>query len=133
MIEILAISCIMLSILAGYFFAESRSLKRWITKQDESAEWFRTELRQWQNKALQRNGSSTLGSENRIQKKETAGNIEITPRVVHRSQLDARLAKDEEKEGTVRPMPTTHSNKISYESLRGETLKKAEEIIDATK
>lgn len=114
---------------AAYFYADSRSKVVWIAKQDELLGVLRAELREWQNKALLRHGSSILGAENSVRPKASGSDDVTVPKVVMRSQMAARAAQKED------PMPqtTVFADGVAYPRVKRETIERAAEIIDATK
>lgn len=77
----------------------------------------------WTAKALARQGISPLGAENKPQKPRSKENIEITPKIAHRGQLEARVMRHPtaglpredapEQAGQV----TIHANGVSAERI----------------
>jgi hypothetical protein len=99
--------------------------------QDEMVQVLRSELKDWQNKALLRHGSSILGAEATAANREHRPDADIVkaPRVVLRSQMEARAAQKTETE----PQITIFSDGVAYPRVKRETIEKAAEIIDATR
>lgn len=109
---------------AVYYFAESRSKSRWLSELQEQLKVQRKELREWQNKALVKHGSSPLDkSPSRMSKAKPQ---EITPKVVTRQQLEYRDADP------MQTAVTIHANDVSYQRV-AKTVEKAAEIIAAHK
>jgi hypothetical protein len=110
--------------LAVYYFADARSKSRWVNKLEEQLEVQRKELREWQNKALVKHGSSALDKQ--AAKTSKVKSQEITPKVVTRQQLEYRDTD---------PMQTPiniHATDVSYQRV-AKTVEKAAEIIAANK
>lgn len=110
--------------LAVYYFADSRSKGRWVIKLEEQLEVQRKELREWQNKALIKHGSTSLDKQ--VTKVGKSKPQDITPKVVTRQQLEYR-------DGDAMQTPITiHANDVSYQRV-AKTVEKAAEIIAAHK
>lgn len=110
--------------LAVYYFADSRSKSRWLKQLERQLEVQRKELREWQNKALTRSGSTPLD------KVKAMANLskshEITPKVITRQQLEYRDADPMQTPITI------HANDVSYQRV-AKTVEKVAEIIAAHK
>ena len=111
---------------AAYCFAEARNQARWSKKLTHMIERQQAELREWQNKALVRHGSTAIGQTPKTAKK--AQTQEITPKVVTRQQLEYR---NEDTEATAQPV-TIHAHDVNYSRV-ARTVEKAAEIIAAHK
>lgn len=109
---------------AGYYFAEARSKTRWLNELKELLEVQRKELREWQNKALLKHGSSPLDKQVRPMTKAKVQ--DITPKVVTRQQLEYRDSDP------VQTPITIHAADVSYQRV-AKTVEKAAEIIAAHK
>jgi hypothetical protein len=110
---------------AMFCYADARLKARWIVKMSEEAKELRKEMREWQNKALIRNGASPLDKTASLKKQ--AVNREITPKIVTRQQLEYRV----EDEGSPNPV-TIHAHDVSSSRV-ARTVEKAAEIIAAHK
>lgn len=121
-IELFAISAIIA--VAVYYFADSRSKSRWLKQLERQLEVQRKELREWQNKALTRHGSTPLDKQKVAASK--AKSHEITPKVITRQQLEYREADPMQSPITI------HANDVSYQRV-AKTVEKAAEIIAAHK
>lgn len=109
---------------AVYYFADSRSKARWINRLTRELEKQQKELREWQNKALVRHGSTPIGSS--PTKAYKSSKQEVTPKVVTRQQLEYR---NEDAEASAQPV-TIHAHDVSYSRV-ARTVEKAAEIIAA--
>lgn len=130
MIELLIISVILNLILlgtAGFLFADARNKR-------ETIEYFKSELPLWQQAGLRAAGKLPLGIENQPKKQPDLGG-EITPRVVHRAQLQNRaVPKAEQAPANEMPIPNIYASGVSYSRVaRKETVEKAAEIIEANR
>jgi hypothetical protein len=107
---------------AMYALADARSKGRWITRLEVELDAKRKELREWQNKALIKHGSTALDKTNNpIGKAKTQ---EITPKVITRQQLEFRDTEPMQ-------MPINiHATDVSYQRV-AKTIEKAAEIIAA--
>lgn len=122
MIQLFAIGAIIA--VAVYYFAESRSKSRWLKQLESQLEAQRKELREWQNKALTRHGSTPLDRQKPTASK--AKSHEITPKVITRQQLEYREADPMQTPITI------HATDVSYQRV-AKTVEKAAEIIAAHK
>lgn len=123
MVEIFAFGVIIAAV--GYFFAEARAKSRWHDKMSDDIRHLRAELREWQNKALIKHGSSPLDAKSA--KRTQVGTQEITPKVVTRQQLEYRV------ETPAQQSPVNiHAQNVSYSRV-ARTVEKAAEIIEAHK
>lgn len=109
---------------AMYCFADSRSKAKWIKDLNGRLEAQSKELREWQNKALIKHGSTALDKQ--PHKTSKAKSQEITPKVVTRQQLEYR-----ETDPSVTPI-TIHAQNVSYQRV-AKTVEQAAEIIAAHK
>ena len=126
MFEVLIISCVILALLAAYFFASYQSAVKFDKKLSELLTAKDAELKDWQNKALLKHGNSPLGWENRP--KPAPDTVKVAPRVVLRQELEARANNQ--------PINTEKVNiqtvGVSHSSLsRKDYLEKAKDIIGA--
>jgi len=123
MVEIFAFGVIIAAV--GYFYADARAKAQWNEKLSDEIKHLRKEMREWQNKALIKHGTSPLDA--KAVKKMTVGTQEITPKVVTRQQLEHRLEQPSQQ-STV----NIHAHDVSYSRV-ARTVEKAAEIIDAYK
>lgn len=111
---------------AVYYFADARSKARWINDLQSELARQREEMREWQNKALVRHGSTPIGQQ--PARPAQTGKQEITPKVVTRQQLEYR---NEDTEQPAQPV-TIHAHDVSYSRV-ARSVEKAAEIIAAHK
>ena len=123
-IVILSILCSAIMAAAMYCFADSRSKSKWIEQLEQQLTHHRTELREWQNKALMRSGGGSLGA--KAPTNPAPKTQEITPKVVTRQQLEHR-----DSQPMATPV-TIHAHDVSYQRV-GKTLETVAEIIEAHK
>lgn len=117
------ILCVILSAFAvAYFFAESRGRKAIIEKQDEIIGVLRSECKDWQNKALFRQGISPLGRETEKPADRKPEPFNGTPRVAMRAQRMARAAGEPETQSI-----TIHGHEVVNPHTQ-ETVEKAKEL-----
>lgn len=121
--EIILIA-ILLCVIVGiaYFYAEAKTLKGILADAKEREQSLKGELREWQSKWLVKTGATPLNYVPPDRKKDS---VEITPRVVHRGQLEARLAERDESGAT--PI-NIHADKVVIP--KEEVIQKAAEIIN---
>jgi hypothetical protein len=102
------------SVAAAYLLADSLAAKRFIVKQDEIIQTLRTDLREWQNKALIKNNHSVLGFENKTRPPQKEQSDRFLPFDRAKAQADA----------------ITPSEPLTYKQVNTqETVEKAEEIL----
>lgn len=119
MFEVLIISVIMTSAIFGaYHFATNRELRQRLADANEHIGVLRSELFDWQNKALIKHGSSILGAERNPPK--PPDNSKAKPIVPSRGELIARTKKAEADR-----MRTNPISSITIE----ESVEKAKEIM----
>ena len=111
--------CVIVGI--AYFYAEAKTLRGILVDAKEREQSLKKELQEWQSKWLVKTGATPLNYVPPEKKKDT----EITPRVVHRGQLEARLAEKDESGAT--PI-TIHADKVVIP--KEEVIQKAAEIIN---
>lgn len=116
----LELTTLIFAVLAASFGALAYSQRTWAAKQSEMIAVLRAELKDWQNKALVRHGSSILGSETAIREPKADRDIVTTPRVVMRSQMAARAEQI---------APTIHANNVGYPRVSPELIEKVAEIL----
>lgn len=120
----LLILCVILSAcLAAFFAAESRGRKATIIDKDELIGVLRAELKDWQNKALFRQGVTPLGRETEKHEPKKADAANGMPRVAMRSQLQARA------HGAEAPSITIHAQEVVNPRTQ-DTIEKAKEILN---
>lgn len=112
---------------AVYCLADAVGKRKWIERLQEDLKVQRQELREWQNKALTRHGSTPLDKKPTSVSK--AKQQEVTPKVVTRQQLEYREADPMQTPITI------HANDISYQRVArtNETVEQVAEIIAAHK
>lgn len=109
---------------AVYYFADSRNKAKWIAKLTAERKQQQAELKEWQNKALVRHGSTPLGPQ--VQRVGKSRTQEITPKVVTRQQLEYR------NDDPVAQPVTIHAHDVSYSRV-ARNIEKSAEIIAAHK
>lgn len=109
---------------AVYCFADARNKGRWISKLEKQLEEQHQELKQWQDKALIKHGSTPFVD--KPKRMGTPKQQEITPKVVTRQQLEYRDADPKQSPVNI------HAHDVSYQRV-ARTVEKVAEIIDAHK
>lgn len=121
----LLILCVIISAsAAAFFFAESLQRKVRIAEYVEMIDVLRAELKDWQNKALFRQGVTPLGRETEQTATKRHDSTIITPRVVHRGQMQARAEQREVNQGI-----TIHGHEVKN-PLNRDIIEKAQAIIN---
>lgn len=110
--------------IAVYCMAVARSKTLWIQRLQDELEVQRKELREWQNKALVRHGTTPL--DKKTMETSKVKQQEITPKVVTRQQLEYRDTDPMQSPVTI------HATDVSYQRV-ARTVEKAAEIIAAHK
>lgn len=129
---ILLILCVILSASAAvYFFAESKGRKAFIDKQEETISVLRDELRDWQNKALFRQGVTPLGRETEPGKEKDPNKVAtVLPRVGHRAQRMARAEGGDSKQAITVHGHTVRNLRVQETVEKAKEIKRQAEIVD---
>jgi hypothetical protein len=90
---IISVYAIIATLAVGYFYAESKSDKRFITKQAEWVTGLKEENREMLNKLLAKQGITPLGYQHVPAKPKPSRDRVTTPQVITRRQAEGRASQ----------------------------------------
>lgn len=116
--------CVILSAATAFFYADSRGRRAIINNQRDLLDHYKSELREWQNKALFRQGVSPLGLETAEVKTPKDPLASMRPKVATRAMRKSMMERQEADRSSV---ITIHANEIKTPRV-SDIVEKAREI-----